>query len=242
MEFLPSLEAFLDPVLILFATVGTLVVLNGVRIFIRYRWFAKKDYFGDKITGTWVNVVSEGERSLTHSLYHWRCNCCGQKNMGLLQCENTFGAMPAPTSNPDGSKDYLCGACGCKYNAPGLGEVKRSRGCTDPIPELRRPATHASVSMLQAHDLKESGKENRINICKTCDGSKIVSVPSSVNTGELWGEWEEAPCPDCYVANDDSAPPAMSARRRAIEHTRAKVSAEEADRLKEPREDIISPM
>lgn len=48
-----------------------------------------------------------------------------------------------------------------------------------------------------------------------------------------------------YTRNDsrDSAPAAVkSARRRAIEHTRAKVSAEEADRLKEPREDIISPM
>jgi hypothetical protein len=180
--------------------IGTMALWGLSRAAFRHV-FAKKDYFGDKITGVWRSpIVLAGERNFAHSWYHNRCNCCGQKNICELQkYENTFGAMPAPTSNPDGSKDYLCGACGCKYNAPGLGEVKRTRGCTDPIPELRRPATHAA----------------------------IVSGPFDAPVATLENRIEPLP---------------KISRREAIAHTRAKVSAEEADRLKEPREDIISQM
>ncbi len=140
---------------LMFQLVGTLaalfvgtMILWGLAGVIYRSVFAKRDYFGDKITGVWRSpIVLEGERNLAHSMHHNRCNCCGQKNICELQYENTFGTMPAPTSNPDGSKDYLCGACGCKYNAGAFSSpaVKRTRDCTDPISELQRPATHAAI-------------------------------------------------------------------------------------------------
>jgi hypothetical protein len=226
---LPSFEAFMRAGWILFLIFGSLVALNGVRIFIRNRWFLEKDFFGDKITGKWIASVKPGARDLHHSFSNDRCNYCGQKNLCVLEYEH-FPWHPAKIL-PNNTRDYLCGSCGCKYNASLYEvEVKVLRECTDPIHELRRPATHGGA-IVTPHGL---GVENRINVCKTCDGSKFVKVPSSVNTGELWGEWDDAPCPDCYTRNNSAPAAAKSARRRAIEHTRAKVSAEEADRLKEP--------
>ncbi len=229
MEFLPSLEAFLEAGFILFVTVGTLAILNGVRILVRNKCLTEEDFWGDKIKGRWTGLVKPGARHLLHAFANKRCNFCGQKNFAQLEYRDPFGATSTPGKpvmlNSDNTRDYLCGSCGVKLNTS-LYEVegKVLRECTDPIPELRRPATHACVL--------PDGLEVRINVCKTCDGDKWVSVPSSVNTGELWGEYVKARCPDCYTRNDpnDSVPipaslppvPVMSARRMAIAHTKAK--------------------
>jgi hypothetical protein len=124
--------------------------------------------------------------------------------------------------NSDNTRDYLCGACGVKLNLS-LYEVdgKVLRECTDPIPELRRPATHAQVLVTYADS---PILERRINVCKTCDGSKFVKVPRKPETGVTYYAAQplvKARCPDCYRADDDAPPAKMSNRRRAIEHTNA---------------------
>jgi DNA-directed RNA polymerase subunit RPC12/RpoP len=218
MDFLPSLEAFIEAGFILFTVCGTLVVLNGVRIFIRNRWFSETDFWGDKIRGRWRGLVKPGARHMLHAFANERCNYCGQKNLALLEYTD-YPYIGTPVKKPlkhDDTRDYLCGACGVKINLS-LYELegKVLRGCTDPIPELRRPATHAQV------DVPREGVvlSVRINICKTCDGSKFVNVPYP--SGDLWAEYEKARCPDCYRTDDDAPPAKMSNRRRAIEHTKA---------------------
>ena len=197
--------------------------INGLRVYVRNRWFLEKDYFGDKISVKWQEVVKEGERSLTHSIHHWRCNYCGQKKLAQIEYESGWPRAVSKTSslNQTGNLvDVVCGACGVLYNTSlYAAEVKVLRGCTDPIPELKVPATHTEVREMYPLGI---GAENLINVCKTCDGSKVVSVPSSVNTGELWGEYIEARCPDCYSTGDGAPVAKMSARRRAIEHTKNK--------------------
>ncbi len=238
MDFLPPLTAFIEAGFILFVIVGALAALNGIRISIRYRWFTKTDFWGDKITGKWRGIVKPGVRSLLLSFSNWRCNCCGQKNLAQLETR-VYDVLSGGVTNPaklnaDNTRDYLCGACGCVYNASlHETEVKVLREDTDPIRELRRPATHGKAFIVGG-----LGVENRINVCKTCDGEKLVKVPQGNHSAAM----VDARCPDCYNPDDWEAPPTMTARRRAIEHTRAKVSSEEADRLKEPREDIISQM
>ena len=203
---------------------GVWLVVGGSYHLIRNKWFTDTDFFGDKITGWWVHSVEPGARDLRHSFAKERCNACGQKNLEVL---SDFSDRHR--------QHWLCGACGAKFNASHEVEVQVLRGCTDPIPELRRPATHGEV--------KPDGLEVRINVCKTCDGDKWVMVPQGHHSA-YHGDCTmvKASCPDCYSSADDAPKATMSARRRAIEHTRAKVSAEEADRLKEPREDIISPL
>ena len=214
-EFL-TFELFIRAVLLLFVAFGVSISLYGVYGLVLRKWFSKEDFWGDTIKGRWRSSVQPGARHLLHSFDYGRCNYCGQKNLAELEYTDHHPGTRNPARlRHDNTRHYLCGSCGAKYDAS-LFETKVSvlRECTDPIPELRRPATHARVL--------PDGLEVRVNVCKTCNGDKWVPVPSSGNTGELWGEWKKARCPDCYRTDDDAPVAVKSARRMAIEHTKAK--------------------
>jgi hypothetical protein len=91
----------------------------------------------DKWEDPWLDpgVIYEGKQpdladcQRRNSFAHGKCPHCGQKEL-----------REGP-SGP-GAVNFLCAACGSKFNEMGIFGVDLLRDCTNPIPELNIDATH----------------------------------------------------------------------------------------------------